>query len=51
MQHFSDLCHFRLQKVAKRSIVLFTATYGSLESHKSDLNIEVLKLTFLLPEY
>ena len=42
---------FSLKASAKRSISPFTTTYASLYSHKSDLNIEVLNLIFLLTVY
>ena len=42
---------FLLPASAKRYIVLFRRIYISLQLHKSDLNIEVLNLIFLLTEY
>ena len=42
---------FYFAAASKRLVVFFTAIHASLYSHKSDLNIVVLNLIFLLAGY
>ena len=48
---FSSALLFSFASSPKTSIVPYTTIYALLSPHQSDLNVDVLKLIFLLTEY